>query len=58
MDLISSIEIKSFRGIRSLKLDNLAQINILTGDNNCGKTSVLEVLESFGQPDDFRTWRL
>lgn len=57
MDLISSIEIKSFRGIRSLKLDNLAQINILTGDNNCGKTSVLEVLESFGQPDDFRTWR-
>lgn len=55
--MISNINIKSFRGIRLLQLDNLAQINILTGDNNCGKTSVLEVLESFSQPDDFRIWR-
>ncbi|MBR4026419.1 MAG: ATP-binding protein, partial [Lachnospiraceae bacterium] len=50
------IDIDSFRGIDSLKLSNLAQINILTGDNNCGKTSVLEVLESFRQPDDMIMW--
>lgn len=56
MDSISSIEIKSFRGIKSLRLENLAQINILTGDNNCGKTSVLEVLESFRHPDEFGEW--
>lgn len=56
-NLISSIDIKSFRGIRNFKLDNLSQINILTGDNNCGKTSILEVLRSFGQPDNFFTWR-
>ncbi|QBE98870.1 hypothetical protein PMF13cell1_04436 [Blautia producta] len=37
MSLISSVEIQPFSGIKSLKLDNLAQINILTGDNNCGK---------------------
>lgn len=57
MDLISCIDIKSFRGIKSLKLENLAQINVLTGDNNCGKTSVLELLESFERPEDFHMWR-
>lgn len=56
-NLISEIDIKSFRGIKNFKLENLSQINILTGDNNCGKTSVLEVLESFSQPDDFCMWR-
>lgn len=29
----------------------------MTGNNNCGKTSILEILDSFGQPDDFRRWR-
>jgi AAA15 family ATPase/GTPase len=57
MDFISGVYIRSFRGIKSLKLENLAQINILTGDNNCGKTSVLEVLRSFEEPGSFRTWR-
>lgn len=55
-ELISAINIKSFRGIDSLKLDNLQQINILTGDNNSGKTSVLEVISTFNQPDNFRSW--
>ncbi|MBT8419990.1 MAG: AAA family ATPase [Gammaproteobacteria bacterium] len=36
------IYIKNFRGIESLKIDNIKQINLLTGKNNCGKTSVLE----------------
>lgn len=56
-NFIKSIEIQSFRGIRSLRMEDLAQINILTGDNNCGKTSVLEVLESLEAPDSFRVWR-
>lgn len=56
-NMISSIDIRSFRGIESFTLDHLAQINILTGDNNCGKTSILEILQSYEQPDDFRTWR-
>lgn len=54
---IKSICIDTFRGIRSLQLDDLLPINVLTGDNNCGKTSVLEVLESFGDPGEFRCWR-
>lgn len=54
---ISSIKIESFRGIKSLELENLQPINILTGDNNCGKTSVLEVIQSFAMPENFRVWR-
>lgn len=54
--LISKIYIKSYRGIDLLELKNLRQINILTGDNNSGKTSVLEVISTFRQPDIFRSW--
>ncbi len=54
---LSKIKIVSFKGIKNLCLENLAPINILTGDNNCGKTSVLEVIESLTSPSDFYTWR-
>lgn len=38
------ISIKNFRAIESLEMDNIKQINLLTGENNCGKTSVLEAI--------------
>ncbi len=53
---IKRIDIETFRGIRDLHLEKLSSINILTGDNNCGKTSILEVLQSWAQPDNFNTW--
>lgn len=56
-DFISNLYIQSFRGIRSLELEDLRSINILTGDNNSGKTSVLEVVESLAEPYNFRMWR-
>ena len=54
---ISDINIKSFRGIKNLELKNINQINILTGDNNNGKTSILEVIQSYQNPADIREWR-
>ena len=39
-----------------MKLDKLAEVNILTGDNNSGKTSILEILQSLEAPDNFYTW--
>lgn len=56
-EFIQSINIETFRGINSLELSELREINILTGDNNSGKTSVLEVIESFRNPGDMRVWR-
>lgn len=43
---ISELDIEAYRGIKNLKMENLAPINIITGDNNSGKTSVLELLQS------------
>ncbi|WP_456394933.1 AAA family ATPase [Thermococcus sp.] len=42
--MISYLEIGNFRGIESLKLENLGQINVIVGKNNSGKSSVLEAL--------------
>nr|VFJ42669.1 MAG: ATPase/GTPase, AAA15 family [Candidatus Kentron sp. FW] len=38
------VSIKNFRAIESLEMDNIKQVNLLTGKNNCGKTSVLEAI--------------
>lgn len=40
----SNIEIKDFRGIESLQLDDFARVNVFLGQNNSGKSSVLEAL--------------
>lgn len=53
---IKSLNIETFRGIKNLKLDNFSGINIFTGDNNSGKTSVLEVLQTSGDPHSPIVW--
>jgi hypothetical protein len=42
--MFKSVRIQNFRQFRDLKLDNLTQINLITGKNNTGKTSLLEAL--------------
>lgn len=51
---ISDIYIKSFKGISNLELQDIKLINILTGGNNSGKTSVLEVIQNMKNSSDFR----
>lgn len=53
---IQNVAIESYRGLQNLQLDNLNHINIITGDNNSGKTSVLEVLSFIGNPESISTW--
>lgn len=50
---IKDISIQSFKGIKNLKLEDLKSINILVGDNNSKKTTVLEAIELFERPYDF-----
>ncbi len=45
MPHINSVKINRFRGIKKLNIENLSKINILVGDNNSGKTSVLEAIQ-------------
>ncbi len=47
---IDSLNINAFRGIRGLKLNNLNHFNIIAGDNNSGKTSILEAISLLKNP--------
>lgn len=42
--LIEKIEIKGFRGLQELKLEKLGRVNLVTGKNNAGKSSLLEAI--------------
>lgn len=53
---IKEFLIHEYKGIRNLDLKQLNGINILTGDNNSGKTSVLELLSTLDHPQNTRSW--
>ncbi len=53
---IDEFIIHQFRGMRALKLEGLGQINLLVGNNNSGKTSVLEALCLFCDSLNWRRW--
>lgn len=42
--MLHSLQLNHFRGIESVSLDELAQVNLIVGGNNTGKTSILEAL--------------
>lgn len=52
----TQIEIDGFRGLRSLNLEGLGCINVLVGNNNSGKTSVLEAISILCQPQNPSEW--
>ena len=41
---ISSLTVERFRSLRQLKLEGLGRVNLITGRNNTGKSSILEAL--------------
>lgn len=43
MDGFKNITISNFRGIDHLTMEDFARVNILVGQNNCGKSTVLDV---------------
>lgn len=42
MIIFKNIEVENFRNIKHIKLEDLKDLNILIGPNNCGKTNLLE----------------
>lgn len=56
--MLDKLVINGYRGIKDLELGKLGKINIIAGENNTGKTSILEVIESLERPNSLRTWRL
>jgi AAA domain, putative AbiEii toxin, Type IV TA system len=56
MQHINDFTIGTFRGLRDLKIENLGQVNLFVGNNNSGKTSVLEAFSLFCDPLNWRRW--
>jgi AAA domain, putative AbiEii toxin, Type IV TA system len=56
MKQIESFTIEQFRGLRNLRLQGLGGINLLVGQNNAGKSSVLEALSCYSHPLDGFHW--
>jgi len=42
--MLTGLHIKNFRGLRDLKIEPLKRVNLIIGQNNTGKTGVLEAL--------------
>ncbi|MEA5510855.1 AAA family ATPase [Crocosphaera sp. UHCC 0190] len=45
--MLSSLHIENFRGFQEFDLEDLGRINLLVGENNNGKTSILEAILIF-----------
>ena len=44
---IPNLTIKGFRGIKELSIESLGRVNLITGKNNTGKSSILEALRLY-----------
>ena len=54
MDGFKNLEINNFRGIKHLSIDEFSRVNVFLGQNNSGKSSVLEaihMLTGMANPD-------
>lgn len=51
--MLTKFEVENYRGFKSFRMDGLAEVNLLVGMNNSGKTALLEglqLLTSAGDP--------
>lgn len=50
---MTELTIETYRGISNLSIKDLGDVNILVGDNNTGKTSVLEAIQILSDPSEY-----
>ncbi|GAA9267676.1 hypothetical protein HpHA227_03850 [Helicobacter pylori] len=48
--MIKSIEIENYKNFKHLKMENFKLINFFTGQNDTGKTNLLEALYNQHEP--------
>jgi len=56
MSHIKNINIKNYRGLKNIELKDFKDINLFIGENNTGKTSILEVLNILSEPSNLGTF--
>lgn len=52
---INSLEISGFRALADLKIDSLGKVNLITGKNNSGKSTLLEAIRILATGGALRT---
>jgi predicted ATP-dependent endonuclease of OLD family len=50
--MIDSLNIKNYRNLKELKIDSLKSVNLVTGRNNTGKSTLLEALAIYATRGD------
>lgn len=55
INYLTYLNIKKFKGIESLELKNISKLNIIIGNNNTGKTSLLEAISLLQSEDNVKT---
>lgn len=53
---LNNLHIDCYRGISQLDLEEFNHVNILVGDNNAGKTSVMEIICTLQDPLSLNVW--
>lgn len=50
--MLSSLEIRNFRNLKELKINSLGNVNLFTGKNNTGKSTLLEAVAMYATKGD------
>jgi len=56
MPVLEKFRVNGFRGLDNVAVENLSRFNLIIGPNNSGKTSLLEALQLYAAPLDFRAF--
>ena len=54
--ILKNLRVGCYRGINQLRLEDFNHVNILVGDNNAGKTSVMEMICALRAPLSLNVW--
>ena len=50
--MLKSLEIKNYRNLKELRISSLARVNLITGKNNTGKSTILEAIAIYASKGD------
>ena len=53
--MLDSLYIKNFRNLKDFKIKSLERVNLMTGKNNTGKSTILEAIEIYATKADIET---
>jgi len=53
---LTNLHIGDFRGVTNLDIEDIKRVNVLFGDNNAGKTTILEAISILSNPLDWSNW--